>query len=406
MPWLGPNRSLTRAPAWLMAMTPKTWTTVAASGISVCDPNADPTANVVNWPSNGTWTATQSGSPLSFQGPVMGAWNGAAVVGTQLVMGANGGHGDYYGNEVYALQLNAASPVWRRVSNPSDIASLGGTGDDTTNGAGNYGDGRPRATHTYYRPIGTPNGRYWLPGLDAMAKSTGDSTTASYYFDLNTGTWSALGVQLAADSGSLVFKTGPSIYDPIGNKVYTVAGSGDGTTQNMLMVDPDTATITKYTNSNSAGGGWGVCIWDTNPRYFAYAGCALGTMRLLDLSNPSGSWSSAVTTSGSPARFPSGGSVTGGPSAVYHAPSRAILCWQNDGANIIKLARPTDPVGGTWTWSTVSPDGSNAVTPSTAQSNGTFGRFNLMTIGGIDVLVIVNDYNGPTYVYRLPENGV
>ena len=52
------------------------------------------------------------------------------------------------------------------------------------------------------------------------------------------------------------------------------------------------------------------------------------------------------------------------------------------------------------------PDGSNAVTPSTAQSNGTFGRFNLMTIGGIDVLVIVNDYNGPTYVYRLPDGGV
>ena len=125
MPWLGPNRQITRAPAWLRAMTPKTWTTVAPAA-SACDPNADASANVVNWPSNGTWTATQSVRCRSRPGD--GRMERRSGRRHAARHGRERRHGDYYGNEVYALQLNAASPVWRRVSKPERHREPGGTG--------------------------------------------------------------------------------------------------------------------------------------------------------------------------------------------------------------------------------------------------------------------------------------
>ena len=74
-------------------------------------------------------------------------------------------------------------------------------------------------------------------------------------------------MQLAAGFRIAPVQGRPKHLRPIGNKVYSIAASGDGSTNNLLDDRPDSGTITKYANSNSAGGGWGVCIWDTSPRY-------------------------------------------------------------------------------------------------------------------------------------------
>ena len=92
---------------------------------------------------------------------------------------------------------------------------------------------------------------------------------------------------------------------------------------------------------------------------------------------------------------------------MYHKPSRAILCWDGDGVNLRKLAIPAS-IGSTWTWSRVSPASGNSVTPTAAETNGTFGRFNIIEDmgNGQSALCVVNSTTGPTFVYKLPVAGV
>ena len=60
-----------------------------------------------------------------------------------------GGHGDYFGNEVYVFDL--ATNRWRRINNPS--LALDGTNAETdprfNKVYAEYGDGTPGSSHTY-----------------------------------------------------------------------------------------------------------------------------------------------------------------------------------------------------------------------------------------------------------------
>lgn len=58
------------------------------------------------------------------------------------MLGAAGGHGDYYGNEVNALQLNAANPEWVELRGPTSDANL-------YKSTPVYADLRRSAVHTY-----------------------------------------------------------------------------------------------------------------------------------------------------------------------------------------------------------------------------------------------------------------
>jgi hypothetical protein len=72
---------------------------------------------------------------------VIAAWNGgiADTMRDRLIF-LGGGHGDYYGNEVYALDLNALS--LERLNEPSPLDNL----DECPS---TYVDGTPAARHTY-----------------------------------------------------------------------------------------------------------------------------------------------------------------------------------------------------------------------------------------------------------------
>lgn len=77
-----------------------------------------------------------------FYGRING-WNGFAgdTVNSTLYLAAAGGHGDYAGNEVYALALAVDTPVWTLESQPST---------DVTDNTPYYPDGKPSAAHLYY----------------------------------------------------------------------------------------------------------------------------------------------------------------------------------------------------------------------------------------------------------------
>lgn len=70
------------------------------------------------------------------------AWTGYSVDTTngRVYLAACGGHGDYSGNEVDMLNLNANSPAWSELRGPTASVSNGNY----------YADGRPSAVHNYY----------------------------------------------------------------------------------------------------------------------------------------------------------------------------------------------------------------------------------------------------------------
>lgn len=73
------------------------------------------------------------------------AWNGATLrrAGSIYMLGAAGGHGDYHGNELNAIELNVEVPAWAELRGPTvdaDIIKLTPV----------YLDGRRSAVHTYW----------------------------------------------------------------------------------------------------------------------------------------------------------------------------------------------------------------------------------------------------------------
>lgn len=98
-------------------------------------------------PNTALSSVAPSPTPLGITGPrsKIDTWCGASLKrdGSVYMLGAAGGHGDYAGNEVNALQLNTPSPGWAQLRAPTANA-------DIINNTQFYLDRRPSATHTYY----------------------------------------------------------------------------------------------------------------------------------------------------------------------------------------------------------------------------------------------------------------
>jgi hypothetical protein len=62
---------------------------------------------------------------------------------------ANGGHGDYFGNEVYKLDLRSNTPRWAIVKEPTRNITVENALDVTNDGY-NRSDGSPVSRHTYW----------------------------------------------------------------------------------------------------------------------------------------------------------------------------------------------------------------------------------------------------------------
>jgi hypothetical protein len=163
-------------PAWVAALPLWQWHEIPNTALSSVDP------------------AVRS---LGITGPrsKIDAWCGATLKrqGSVYMLGAAGGHGDYAGNEVDALQLNVATPQWVELRGPTPNA-------DIINATQFYLDHRPAATHTYYATqfidsqnrmmvfvSGGLNGPF--PAAPSDFPYKGDKR--SFSFNLATGDWDA-----------------------------------------------------------------------------------------------------------------------------------------------------------------------------------------------------------------------
>lgn len=382
------------APSWFVNMPDKTWTMIAA-GSSRSD--------LSGWQRGSRVADVFPSSSIGGNGPryVCEAWNGACVAQDrgELILAANGGHGNYAGNEVYACDIRGATPRWTRLTNPS-VASGGSESN------GDYGDGRMRSVHGWHRCTWGA-GKVWYAGMDGMYVS-GMWSTRCWSFDRNAlgdgpfpvanAPWRNLGLGLPQSSG-VNGEAGCASYDRVGNRVWSSVGAyANSAGQSFYSINCATNAISQHDFALQGG----------RPRWCALAhdlrvwvlGCPYeGKLELVDLANP------VRTINSVPTGSPSG--LEDGVGAVYHQRSRAIFCWDGYGGNIRKLSIPSNPLTGTYTWSQVTPASGNPVSPSAPSDTGTYSKFNLIEDmgNGQSALVVINKTDEPVYVFKLPVAG-
>jgi len=101
-----------------------------------------------------------------------------------------GGHGDYYGNEVYQFDLKTLR--WERLTEPSPKSTTECT---TTGQIHTFSDGEPKSRHTYDQMVYIPDqNKLWAHGGSICGPGSGINDL--WTFDLETKTWTDLNPSL------------------------------------------------------------------------------------------------------------------------------------------------------------------------------------------------------------------
>lgn len=146
--------------------------------------------------------------PIGSPDAIILAWGGAAADTSRnrlIVWG--GGHNDYYGNELYALDLTTKSML--RITDPSPIGSQ-------SRCLGTLPDGNPASRHTYANLAYMPHVDRMFAFGGAHACPQGGFVNDTWTFDFSTNRW-----HLMNPAGPLpVYGVTASAYDPVTQKVF------------------------------------------------------------------------------------------------------------------------------------------------------------------------------------------
>jgi hypothetical protein len=145
----------------------------------------------------------------------MDAWNGYALKGTDAYSVRQGGHGDYYGNEV--LRFNAASntPGWTMIKTSSPESVV-------TNDSSRYTDGSPAAVHGYHSQRYVPQ-RNWVFSVGSTAISRlGGTKPDCVVYDIASNTYLPQGT--VPDMPAMILAEQGIWDDPATGDIYHTAG--------------------------------------------------------------------------------------------------------------------------------------------------------------------------------------
>jgi hypothetical protein len=392
------------------------------------------------------------------------AWTGGCVDQErgELVFAANGGHTDYAGNEVYACQVRSDRPRWYRLNDPTPAAmvkaaltssqstsnSVAGQGLNPDRFAAMFADGRMRSVHGWHS-CQFADGKIWYPH---QSSPTGGGNSAPHAWVFNrsaagmptaagqtplrweddAGPWTWLGAthsgSTALDSRGESYGTAPcSAYDPVSRLIWTVEGNTCRlwSSLNTATREVRGSAIYPFSDNTGSDGMWGAVVYDPKDRwrFLVVPARHRKGLHILNLkaTNPyvDSAWS-VVNVSDSTVL-----TDTTGCGAVFHAPSKSILLgnpignYGSLGGDVLAIRVPTNAdggySGGTWNVSRVSPAASSAnpasgirgIAPSCEQ-NGAWSKFNLIEDmgNGQGALVVCLAVDKPTYVYKLPMQGV
>jgi len=299
---------------------------------------------------------------------IMNDWAGGAFDTKRdwLYVGPGGGHNGYFGNEVYAFDLNTLN--WRRLTDPQPIV-IGGCPDPTK---------FPCAIHSY------DGLEYIPPPVDRYMYHGRNEATFTYLFDPEALKW---GPPTSAASTSNLGINQISAYSSLTNTVWV----GKGVLKEFNPVTKTWGRKTEYDN----GVRWGrqVLTFDSKRNLLVAVGH-------LDLGGGN-SWETVVTWDVSKNSVPikavkvlttgateilSGGGEDG---VEYDPVADKVVAWMG-GPAVYALDMDTK----VWT----KKGASNGVDPGPRGMNGTFGRFRYSP--NKNVFVVANSVNRNVFLYR------
>jgi len=385
------------SPDWVKQIPAGTWAAVSFNTLRDVDPAKDPDANP-NFPRSPPWTP--------YQQMVLEAWNGGAFAtgygksGALIVCG--GGHYDYFGNEVYAFDLE--SRLWQRLTNPYPSPAF-----PVVDGI--WPDGTPSVAHTYDQVDYHPGTNSFVMMRTQYDNTGGQNTPIVAMFslddlkpaDLNENRnfnkrnwrWSHRHTSMYARSG------GWSAYDPKRDVLW--ANGGDGT-DSLVSFDPKTAhsdgrygtfqTFPKRSTATNAVAAYDpvndivvFTIFRDAPLVFA-----------IDLSQPDTGSRGNVTLvqAGSPP-----------PLEQAHgwewSPTRRAFIYYRRGAGVFEFKQSgRDWRTGPWTWTQLTSH-ENGLTPAGESRNGVFSKFRIAHFDDAEVALVVTRTDGPVYAFRIPD---
>jgi hypothetical protein len=349
---------------------------------------------------------------------VIRTWNGAVADTTanRLIIWG-GGHDNYFGNEIYSLNLLANPITLTRLKDPTvptNFANDANCIDGIPPGSPNFA---PNSREDY-------GGLEFLPASDRMmildgslACIQGDGSSNTWTISLNnlsnSTTWvhedpTLTGTKPNADGN------GPygniAVYDPNSGLVFV------SDSESLYTYNYSTNTYTEVAGPNGFVTGIYLsgAIDPTRKLFVAVGGCSAGTCSagdgvfVADISNPASTtqqnWTAATLTDSTCAEFLSGGVNpinSANPGITFDSVANDFVAWPNQGNNVYILTPNTTSKQLTCqklTFANGPPNSADANnTPNT--SYGTFGR--LRYFPALDAFVLINDWNIPAYILRL-----
>lgn len=357
-------------PSWATGLTQYAWTgvspTVSFASIKEANIGQGNASNIMQW--GGAGLATGLGDSGSFI-----HWNG--------------GHLNYYGNEVYRFDL--ATLAWSKlnVTSPSPFSST-----NWVNGLRN--DGRPAVPHTYHF-VGVRNNVFYTTRRETT-NAGGGGVYMVATFDLTAG---------GADPGWTVYNTQPSFTVEYGQASTCYDTSRDC----VWLIQPGAYAVAKWdfaTNawsSYTAGAGnfptRSACAYIPTKDFVMFVVSGQGSVEYgMDPASPNSNPVSLITSGTPPSDLGGGGCLQ------WSSNLNAAIWYPNFSSQIWKLAAPPgDWRTDTWVWSQVSTTGTVTVDPSISGGGdgSTYSKFQICEWGSTTVAVINWAISVPLQVVRL-----
>jgi Bacterial Ig-like domain (group 2) len=348
---------------------------------------------------------------------VIRTWNGAIAdtVGNRLIIWG-GGHDNYYGNEIYSLNLLANPITLTRLKDPT-VPTNYANDANCVEGIPPGDANAPNSREDY-------EGLAFIPSPDIMMIL--DGSLACINGDGSDNTWT-IPLKNLSDSSAWVNEN-PTLTGPIPN------GDGNEPYGNVAAYDPnsglvfvaDSASIYTYNyasntyNRITPDKGFTTGIYldgaiDPTRKLFVLLGactsssCSAGNgVYVADISDPTATtqqdWTAATMADATCAEFLSGGVNpinASNPGLTFDSVADDFVGWPNQGNSVYILTPDVANQELTCqklTFDNGPPNSAHANnTPNT--SYGTFGRFQYFP--ALDAFVLINDWNIPAYILRL-----
>jgi hypothetical protein len=268
-----------------------------------------------------------------------------------------GGHADYYGNEVDRIRLTDAAPAWTELVTSSIVANV-------TSSSNYYSDGKPASVHGYYgsfvvpsinRAVRMPAGARSIDGNFLNEITSYNLTTGAY--DVS-GTWSGTGLSGSLNSGQayVMHPTTEAVY--LWDRNFRLMRWTAGVPGTWATLNTSVPTAISRSNSGAA------C--DTGRNCLFFLG---GEFNVCHRYNIAANTFDAITLTGSNIAVNPGDWSTWSPGLVYVATTdRYYACLAGAGGSKVYVITPT--TGTNWACSLLSTTGGSGIPANLVPSLG------------------------------------